>query len=107
MPARGGMPGAGAPDHGGDARGVFSNPLMFKDTFQELSSAFTKAIHAVEDESRSGVGSVGKALVDALKERRAEIDGWLQGKNVPGAEGGEKNDDVTRKEDKATGLYAD
>jgi hypothetical protein len=83
-----------------------TQPLMFKDTFQELSSAFTKAIHAVEDESRSGVGSVGKALVDALKERRAEIDGWLQGKDVPGAEGGEKNDDVTRKEGKATGLYA-
>lgn len=79
---------------------------MFKDVFQTLSSAFTTAIQAVEDESRSGVGSVGKALIDALKERRAEIDGWLQGKNVPGAEGGEKNDQVERKDGKATGLYS-
>jgi hypothetical protein len=82
-------------------------PLMFKDTFQTLSSAFTTAIHSVEDESRSGVGSVGKALIDKLKAMRDEIDGWMQGKDVPGAEGGERNDDVERKDGKATGLYAD
>lgn len=81
--------------------------MQFQDTFKTLSSAFTKAIQAVEDESASGVGSVGKALIEALKERRSEIDGWLQGKNVPGAEGGEKNDEVERKDGKATGLYAD
>jgi hypothetical protein len=38
---------------------------------------------------------------------RDEIDGWMQGKEVPGAEGGERNDDVERKDGKATGLYAD
>lgn len=51
------------------------------------------------------MGSVGKALITKLESMRAEIDGWRQGKNVPGAEGGEENDKVERIGEKDTGLY--
>lgn len=80
-------------------------PHAFGDTFSTLSGAFSTAINQVQAESPSGVGSVGKALIKRLEDMRNEIDGWRQGKGVPGAEGGEKNDEVERKEGKATGLY--
>ncbi|KAK8844095.1 hypothetical protein IAR55_006889 [Kwoniella newhampshirensis] len=103
------VPGSGPPDHHGDVRGVFGNPQMFKDTFGTLSSAFTDAINAVEDESASGLGTVAKALIKKLESMRDEIDGWRTGKGLPEVEeaGGERNEDVERAEGDGGGLYAD
>ena len=66
---------------------------MFNQTFRKLSTAFTTAINAVQDESGSGVGSVGKALMSRLEAMRGEI--------------GEQNDQVERTKGDAGGLYAD
>ncbi len=80
---------------------------MFQQTFGNLSSAFTDAIHAIEDESGSGVGSVGKALTAKLVSMRDEIDGWRAGKGLPEAGEGEKNEQVERAKGDGGGLYAD
>ncbi|WRT69115.1 uncharacterized protein IL334_006099 [Kwoniella shivajii] len=103
------MPGSGAPDHHGDVRGVFGNPQQFNDTFRDLSTAFTDAINKVKDESGSGIGSVGKTLIDKLESMRDEIDGWRMGKGLPEVEeqGGERNDSVERAKGDGGGLYAD
>ncbi|WVQ81495.1 hypothetical protein IAT38_003619 [Cryptococcus sp. DSM 104549] len=103
------MPGAGGPDHHGDVRGVFGNPEVFKDTFSHLSSAFTTAINKITDESPSGVGSVGKALIAKLEAMRDEVDGWRMGKGLPEVEreGGERGDEVERGVGAEGGLYKD
>ncbi|WWC63981.1 uncharacterized protein I303_106587 [Kwoniella dejecticola CBS 10117] len=105
----GSMPGSGAPDHGGDVRGVFGNPQMFSDTFGHLSSAFTDAINKIKDESGSGIGSVGKTLIHKLETMRGEVDGWRQGKGLEEVEqaGGERNESVERAKGDGGGLYAD
>nr|ODN90525.1 hypothetical protein L203_01634 [Cryptococcus depauperatus CBS 7841] len=105
----GSMPGAGAPERHGDVRGVFGNPQVFQDTFLHLSSAFTQAIHAIEDESSSGIGFVGKALKAKLESMRDEIDGWRMGKGLPEVEkhGGELGKDVDLAKEDEGGLYRD
>ncbi|WVQ74422.1 hypothetical protein IAR50_004023 [Cryptococcus sp. DSM 104548] len=101
----GSMPGSGPPDHHGDVRGVFGNPQVFKDTFSHLSSAFTDAINKIEDESASGVGYVGKALIGRLVEMQSEVDGWRAGQGLPEVEahGGERGEDVVTGDE--GGLY--
>lgn len=79
---------------------------MFQQTFRTLSSAFTTAINAVNDESGSGIGSVGKALIGKLESMRDEIDALRAGKGLPEAGGGEKNDQVDRAKGDGGGLYA-
>jgi hypothetical protein len=79
---------------------------MFAETFSKLSGAFTDAIQAVQGESGSGIGTVGKALIARLEELRSEVDGWRQGQGVKGAEKGEQNDQVERIEGQS-GLYRD
>ncbi|ORY28797.1 hypothetical protein BCR39DRAFT_533918 [Naematelia encephala] len=103
----GSMPGSGAPDHGGDVRGVFGNPQVFSDTFGHLSGEFSTAINAVKGESGSGLGSVAKALIERLEAMRDEIDGWRKGEGLAGAAEGEKNDEVERAEGDGGGLYKD
>ncbi|TYJ59058.1 hypothetical protein B9479_000047 [Cryptococcus floricola] len=80
----GSMPGSGPPDHHGDVRGVFGNPQVFKDTFSRLSSAFTEAINKIEDESGSGVGNTGQALIGRLLAMQGEVDSWRAGKGLEG-----------------------
>ena len=80
---------------------------MFKDTFTHLSTAFTTALHAIQDESGSGIGSVGKALIGRLEAMRGEVDGWMMGEGLPEAEGGEKNEAVDRAKGDGGGLYND
>ena len=80
---------------------------MFNQTFSKLSTAFTTAINAVQDESGSGVGSVAKALMGRLEAMRGEIDGWRQGQGLPEAAPGEQNDQVERTKGDGGGLYAD
>jgi hypothetical protein len=82
---------------------------LFKDTFQKLSQAFTTALHTIEDEGNSGLGTGAKALKKRLEEMQAEIDGWRMGKGLDGLaeKGGESNDDVSRPQGDAGGLYKD
>ncbi|KAK4687241.1 hypothetical protein P7C73_g2875, partial [Tremellales sp. Uapishka_1] len=101
----GSVPGSGAPDHHGDVRGVFGNPMMFQHVFHDLSGAFSTAIHAIEDEAGSGLGSVAKALIKKLEDMRGEIDDLRAGKSLPEAEGGEKNEQVERAQGDGGGLY--
>ena len=76
---------------------------MFKDTFSGLSSAFSSAINAIKDESSSGVGNVGKALISRMEAMRGEVEGWMSGKGLPEVEkaGGEGNVDKSSE----GGLY--
>ncbi|WWC91155.1 uncharacterized protein L201_006096 [Kwoniella dendrophila CBS 6074] len=105
----GSIPGSGAPDHGGDVRGVFGNPEMFNDTFRELSTAFTTAMNKIQDESGSGIGSVGKTLISKLEKMRNEIDDLRSGKGLEEVKeaGGERNDSVERAQGDGGGLYKD
>jgi len=82
-------------------------PEMFNQTFRDLSSAFTTALQAIQDEAGSGIGSVGKALMARLEAMRGEIDGWRMGQGLPGAQGGERNEQVDRAKGDGGGLYAD
>ena len=78
---------------------------MFKDTFSSLASAFSTAINKIKDESDSGIGNAGKALISRLEAMRAEVDGWRTGKGIPELEaaGGEGNVDRSS----GGGLYKD
>ena len=80
---------------------------MFHQTFRTLSSAFTTAIQAVQDESGSGVGSVAKTLMARLEAMRDEIDGWREGKPLPEVGKGESNDQVDIAKGDSGGLYTD
>lgn len=84
---------------------------MFKETFSDLSSAFTTAMNSIKAEGDSGLGTSAKALLKRLEGMRDEVDGWRSGKGLPEVEaaGGERNDDVDRPQggEGAGGLYAD
>ena len=53
------------------------------------------------------MGTKGQALVEHLKGMRAEVDGWMMGKDLPEARGGERGEDVVRPEGAEGGLYRD
>lgn len=82
---------------------------LFKETFSKLSQAFTAALHTIDDEGNSGLGTSAKALKKRLEEMQEEVDGWRMGKAVEGLaeQGGERNDDVSRPDGDAGGLYKD
>ncbi|KAL7420971.1 hypothetical protein Q5752_003855 [Cryptotrichosporon argae] len=104
--APGTIPGSGAPDTHGDVRGTFGNPYEFQQVFAKLSSAFTDAIHAIEDESPSGLGTGAKALIGRLEGMRDEVDGWRAGRGLDELRAtGERTDDVSVVDQ--GGLYKD
>jgi hypothetical protein len=70
--------------------------MVFRDTFARLSSAFSQAINHIQDESGSGIGTVGKALIARLEGMRNEVDGWRMGKGLPATREGERGEDVER-----------
>jgi hypothetical protein len=77
---------------------------MFNDTFGNLSSAITSALHAIDQEATSGLGTKAKALKERLQEIQSEVDGWREGKGLNGIE--EENDEVERPSgDAGGGLY--
>jgi hypothetical protein len=82
---------------------------LFKQTFHDLSGAFTKAIQTVQDEAPQGVGSVGKTLISKLEAMREEIDGWRRGEGMDEvkAQGGERTDSVEKTGGEGGGTYAD
>ena len=79
--------------------------MLFRETFTTLSTAITTAIHTIDDESGSGIGTVAKALKAKLEGMRAEVDGWQAGKGLPEAATGESNEDVERSQGDGGGLY--
>lgn len=78
---------------------------MFKDTIGKLSTTITETIHAIDQESASGLGTKAKALKKRLEEIQAEVDGWRIGKGLDVGE--EQNDEVERPSGDAGGLYKD
>jgi len=80
---------------------------MFKDTFSELSSAFTRAINSVQDEGGAGgLGSKAQVLIQKLESMRDEIDGWRSGRGLLEADAvGERSDAVDRSASGGGGLY--
>jgi len=83
-------------------------PMLFNDTFGELSTAFTSALAVVEGELPSGLGSKAKDLIERLRAMRAEIDGWREGEPLEGGAKKEETNDVSRESgEQSAGLYAD
>lgn len=52
-----------------------SQPMLFSELMIKLSSALTDAINAIDQESGSGVGDVGRQLQNKFKGWRDEVDG--------------------------------
>lgn len=83
-------------------------PMLFNDTFGQLSTAFTSTLAVVEGELPSGLGSKAKDLIERLKAMRGEIDGWREGKPLEGGAKKEETNDVSRESgEQSGGLYAD
>ncbi|KAJ9126817.1 hypothetical protein QFC24_001850 [Naganishia onofrii] len=83
-----GIPGTGNPsdtDH--DPRVVFSNPMLFQELMVKLSHSLTETINAIKDETPSGVGGVGRALMTKFEGWRDEVDGMRKGQPVDAPEG--------------------
>lgn len=68
----------------------------------KLSTTLTDVIHAIEDESGSGIGDLGRELIHKFKTWRNEVDLMRVGKHVESAEG---EGNVQRRGE--GGLYTD
>lgn len=53
----------------------------------KLSHSLTETINAIKDETPSGVGGVGRALISKFEGWRDEVDGMRKGQPVDAPEG--------------------
>ncbi len=75
---------------------------MFSEQMLKLSHALTEVIHAIEDESGSGIGGVGRSLIAKFGGWRDEVDLMRAGKPVQSEVG---QGDVRKRGE--GGLYSD
>ncbi len=76
---------------------------MSAEVFTKLSQSLTDTIRAIEDESGSGIGGTGRALMTKLKGWRDEVDGMRSGKGM----GVNEQDDGGVERKGEGGLYSD
>jgi hypothetical protein len=75
---------------------------MFSEQMMKLSSALSDVIYAIEDESGTGIGAMGRELIHKFKMWRNEVDLMRQGRPVSSPSG---QGNVERRGE--GGLYTD
>ncbi|KAJ9109901.1 hypothetical protein QFC19_001881 [Naganishia cerealis] len=62
-------------------------PMLFQELMVKLSHSLTETINAIKDETPSGIGGVGRALISKFEAWRDEVDGLRKGQPVDAPEG--------------------
>lgn len=77
--------------------------MLFHEVMGKLAHSLTETINAIKDESPSGIGGVGRALIDKFEGWRSEVEGLRRGHAVGDAAEGQGGVQMTSE----SGLYTD